>query len=368
MPTEFGAKRVAIVTGANLGTRAPGGTRTYVLGLVHFLDAQKVGVDLISNGPTEALPESCRIFEVSPEFIPSARGFQKRLRSWAKNVDFAHVGLLHFQRLDDLWALRSELRRIPSICTLHGNPRVSIRRRRGFLQSLVYGVTESRSIYLLRAIIAVDGNTAKAYRQLYPRLASRIQVIPVAVDYPRFHSQSNGVADTAGRPPVFLFAGRLSPEKRVHWIIDAVKACSVTGAQLSIAGSGPEEPALRAHANGSAVRFIGDTSQRSLADLYRQADALVLASEYEGIPTVALESLASGCPVVAISAEWSRNLPIQSGLVIAQDAGKLPGALMEAVRLRASRLSIDLPAQFRWPRVGREILDVYRRVAPAVVP
>ncbi len=365
---EHRRKRVAIVTGANLADGAPGGTRTYVRGLIRFLDTQGVGVDLLSNGPAGGISESCRILRISPEFVGRTLEFQSRLGRWAKRADLSDVGLLHFQRPDDLWWLRRLRPLPPSICTLHGNQRWSIRRRRGVLQGLVYRYIESRLLDRFREILAVDENTARAYRRWYPSAAPRIHVIPVAVDEGQFHHRRNGVLhDDPDRPPVFLYAGRLSPEKRIHLIIDAVKACPVPGSQLVIAGSGPEETALRERANCSAVRFLGDVSQPGLAHLYEEADALVLASEYEGVPTVALEALASGCPVVAISAEWCSSMPTQVGLILTADGRTLSDGLGKAVALRPSRRSVNLPHQFTWPVVGRAILDVYRRVSPEVL-
>jgi glycosyltransferase involved in cell wall biosynthesis len=47
------------------------------------------------------------------------------------------------------------------------------------------------------------------------------------------------------------------------------------------------------------VRFVGNLPQDQLRDWYGAADALVLATNLEGMPNVMLESLACGTPVVA---------------------------------------------------------------------
>lgn len=353
--------RVAIVTGANLSEGAPGGTRTYVLGLLRFLSSHGVEVDLISNGPAEGIPPSCRVLMASSRFTPRTLVFQRRLWTWARHADLARVRLMHFQRPDDLQALHSLRKLPPIVCTLHGNPRLAISRRYGPLPSFGYRLIESRTLMRCRAIIAVDESTARAYRGWYPALAGRIGVIPVAVDDTMFHSETSPVPRTHPRSPVLLYVGRLSAEKRIPLIIDAVRKLSHVGAELIIAGSGPEEDTLRTRARGSRTTFLGNVDQVQLGGLYRTADALVLASDYEGLPTVALEALSVGCPVVAIAAPWSEGLRNLSHDVIVSDRRYLPEALGRALELRNNRDSIRLPQQFSWPVVGEQILNVYRR-------
>jgi glycosyltransferase involved in cell wall biosynthesis len=47
------------------------------------------------------------------------------------------------------------------------------------------------------------------------------------------------------------------------------------------------------------VRVVESASSEDLCGAYTQASALVLASTYEGLPTVILEAMYFGCPVVA---------------------------------------------------------------------
>src|SRR5690606_30807724 len=69
-----------------------------------------------------------------------------------------------------------------------------------------------------------------------------------------------------------------------------------------LAGSGPEDAALKALASNLGVerrvRFLGALPHHALVDYYNAADCLVHASAREGMANVLLESLACGTPVV----------------------------------------------------------------------
>ncbi len=114
--------------------------------------------------------------------------------------------------------------------------------------------------------------------------------------------------------PVILSVGRLSREKRVDLLIEAVSM--LTGpAQLVIAGAGPAAGALRELAarlglagpggqvgRAGRVAFAGHVPDTDLPDLYRAADIFAIASEAELQSLATMEAMASGLPVVAAGA------------------------------------------------------------------
>jgi glycosyltransferase involved in cell wall biosynthesis len=99
-----------------------------------------------------------------------------------------------------------------------------------------------------------------------------------------------------------LFAGRLSEEKGLSTLLDAM--AKVAGAELVIAGEGPDRDALeeRARVLGIAdrVRFPGFLSGEAFEAAWRDAAMLVLPSRcWEVSPMVVQEAYARGRPVVA---------------------------------------------------------------------
>jgi glycosyltransferase involved in cell wall biosynthesis len=96
----------------------------------------------------------------------------------------------------------------------------------------------------------------------------------------------------------FLYFGRLRRQKGLATLI---RAAAMACVPLRIAGTGPEEPALRALSNqlGADVAFLGFLSGDALHNEIRQARATVLPSEwYENAPLSVMESYAFGKPVI----------------------------------------------------------------------
>ncbi|MBN9436372.1 glycosyltransferase family 4 protein [Bosea sp. (in: a-proteobacteria)] len=96
----------------------------------------------------------------------------------------------------------------------------------------------------------------------------------------------------------FVFAGRLAPEKGLATLIEAT---ALAGQRLVLAGTGPEEAALRelVARTGADVTFAGHLSGHELHRLIGRAKALVLPSEwYENAPISVLEAYALGRPVL----------------------------------------------------------------------
>lgn len=107
-----------------------------------------------------------------------------------------------------------------------------------------------------------------------------------------------------GTLPVVLFVGRLSDEKRVADLLDAVAMLPADRrVGVVIVGDGPEaahlkERAIALHHAGVEVVFAGPQPPAKVALWMSAANLLVLPSEREGCPNVVIESLACGTRVL----------------------------------------------------------------------
>lgn len=176
----------------------------------------------------------------------------------------------------------------------------------------------------------------------------------------------------AGR--VLLSVGHLTRRKGHHLAVEALP--ELPGTTLLIAGDGWYEAGLRemAAAFGVAdrVRFLGHVEQENLRDYYGAADALVLASNREGMANVLLESMACGTPVVATPV-WGTPEAVTTPEAGVLMRDRSAAALVEAVR----RLFASYPdraatrrhaAGFRWERTSREHLELLRQALDGKVP
>src|SRR5829696_1205490 len=148
-----------------------------------------------------------------------------------------------------------------------------------------------------------------------------------------------GRESTIVHPPVEL--SRFSPgpvgdhylvlaELMAHKRIDvAVRAFNALGRPLVVVGDGPEYRRLKRLA-GPTVRLTGRLSDGEVADLLRTSQALVVTAEEEfGI--AAVESLASGRPVIALRAGGVLETVTEGVTGAFYDDGDDPRALAAAV-------------------------------------
>jgi glycosyltransferase involved in cell wall biosynthesis len=102
----------------------------------------------------------------------------------------------------------------------------------------------------------------------------------------------------------FLYIGRLSVEKGLYDVIDAIRLLRERwgNATLKLVGAGPIREALEARVNelglDDAIEFLGTREIKEIEPLLLQATALVLPSHSEPWGLVVNEALSYGCPVV----------------------------------------------------------------------
>jgi glycosyltransferase involved in cell wall biosynthesis len=109
------------------------------------------------------------------------------------------------------------------------------------------------------------------------------------------------VRGAGGGPVEILYVGWLLEAKGVRELVQAVRG--LPKARLTLVG--PEDPAFVAslrpdlEALGERVRVLPPRPREEVRKLYRDADLLVLPTWREGFPTVVLEAMAAGLPLVA---------------------------------------------------------------------
>lgn len=95
----------------------------------------------------------------------------------------------------------------------------------------------------------------------------------------------------------FLSVSRLTSEKRIHLIIDAI--ASISNAELTIVGDGPLKKSLEIRVQrlelGDRVHFVG---WQDPAPYYKSADVFVQASRFEGYGVSLIEAGLSGLAIV----------------------------------------------------------------------
>lgn len=189
----------------------------------------------------------------------------------------------------------------------------------------------------------------------------RVVAIPNGLDPRIFHPIELAHSDREPRRRL-VGVGRLIPSKRFDFAISLLAQLERDiDLDLVIAGDGPERKRLEALAEGLPVTFLGHLSdRRTLADLLRSSDVLVMPSTSEGYPNAILEALGCGLPVVASDVPGIRAAK-GAGVRLVDDSHEAwCGAIKEA--LAAPRVTTPEIADriLSFDDVARRHLDVFQ--------
>ena len=149
---------------------------------------------------------------------------------------------------------------------------------------------------------------------LNQKVKQPINIIPNGIDLSMFTAVKNpgalrtrlGLSPDA---PILLTVGRMDPEKRLEFIVEAfgLIADRVPDAHLVFAGDGGARKKVEAKANSiqakDRVHFLGMVKRTELPDILHDATVFLSASTTEVHPISVIEAIASGLPFVAVRDE-----------------------------------------------------------------
>lgn len=210
-------------------------------------------------------------------------------------------------------------------------------------------VPEALTYALLRRFhSAADGTmvaTPSLMRELAARGFPRLMRWSRGVDCVRFHPDKRG--DLGLPRPIFLYAGRLAPEKNLEGFL----SLDLPGSSVLV-GDGPSAALLRR--SFPRAHFLGLQKGEALARTYASADVFVFPSRTDTFGMVLLEAMASGLPVAA--------LPVPGPLDVVGDSGA--GVLRSDLR-EACLAALGIPRErarahaetFTWAAATAQFLD-----------
>lgn len=300
-------------------------------------------------------------FPVMGGRFPVLRPFAPAADLWAQSIDFAVIQTRMYTQ--SIWAARQ--------CRRRGIPALVIDHSTGYMMHGGLGGVLGRWYEHLacgiirRCGFPFYGVSGDVCRWLKTFGISAAGTLPNAVDPEELAAlaRAEDRADWRQRLQVpadghlIAFVGRLIPEKGALQLAKAVQ--QLPGCVLAVAGTGPEEEALRAM--GGSVHALGALPHAQIVQLLSQADCYCLPTEYaEGFPTTLLEAAACRCPIVCThTAGTGELLPDGDYAVYLDDtrpeslAAALTTVLQDpgASRQRCERAFRNLAEHFTWQAV-----------------
>ena len=257
--------------------------------------------------------------------------------------------------------------RTVALAEAKGTARITQRRWYGFVRM------QARTARRLPdgSVITVSENSREDAVRDFGMRPEQFSVIPVGVDTEVFAPRGPRIPGL-----IVCLSSADTPMKGVAVLLRALASLpEESPARLVVVSQpkpgGPTERLVRDLGLGERVRFVSGLPQEDLAALLASAEIGCVPSLYEGFSFPAIESMASGCALIASDAGALPEVVGRDGeaglLVPAGDPGALAVALEKVLadadlrrRLGAAGRA-RVTERFSWRAIGAQTADVYRR-------
>lgn len=211
------------------------------------------------------------------------------------HIMFSNADIVHFHALGpSIFSFLPRLTGKKTVVTVHG---LDWKRKKwGYFARLFLKLCEYPAVFFPNRTVVIS-RLLKDYFE--SKFRKKVYFIPNGTNIRHDHIQKNTPLQEGG---YILFAGRLVPEKGVHYLIRAFKELN-TDKKLVIAGEPSFTDRYAAYLRRLAdknIEFLGFVPRQDLCRLYMNAYLFVLPSEVEGSSVSLLEAMSYGkCVLVS---------------------------------------------------------------------
>ena len=277
--------------GLVIGQLSIGGAEGQLLQLVRNLDRRYEAIVYCLTEGENLL--SKHFAEIGVEVVEIGGRGVERVRRLARRVAQDDVEVLHS------WLFLANAYAAAALVVASRKPLITSARNCK-IQSRFNRVANMLAFRRSSAIVVNSSDVSAYIVDHYRAPEHKIRVIYNGVDCEKFFPSKQ---PTLGHQPLVVGAGRLVRQKNYPLFLKAAAALAdrLPSLRFAIAGEGPlggelENMAARLGLQGR-LEFLG--LREDLAQVLRSASLFWLTSQWEGMPNVVLEALATGVPVVA---------------------------------------------------------------------
>lgn len=339
-----------------------GGAENMVAHLVSHLNLDRFNVRVFcvfGNPQNNHLEEEVRSHGVDIIYIGKKLGFSfkafwnlyKELNKFKPDVVHTHgtAGMY-----TSLWAMTHKVK---VLHTVHNMPQFELGKEKRKVMALMYRTGKAIPVGISHTIQHL---IAEMYK-----VKGAVELVYNPVDIERFACLRK-VDDFNG---LFITAGRLDKQKNQELLIRAFKRVTEKEkkAKLFILGEGPLRKTLEEKINAEHmsdnIELLGNVT--NIEQYFAKADAFVLSSDYEGLPLVLLEAMASGLPIVSTDVGGVKDIVTDNGILVdAGDEAALTSAMLnlaedKTVRKKLSENALNNVKQYDVNNIAEQYERLY---------
>ena len=260
--------------------------------------APATATPLADNPPEVALPYLVRsqIYTIpSPQAARDLRHALQRLQP-----DVVHASLT-LSPLDFRLPEICQQLRLPLVATFHSPFNARLRSATATTMRQFYKLYAPALARYSSVVVFSDLQAEELARLGVPQ--SRLAIIPNGIDS-RLWCPGPGAMPTIFQGKrLFLYMGRLAPEKNVEALLKAWRTVRPEGCMLAVVGDGPLRTSLPLASDDGTIYWWGyEKRLEQRLNLLRNAEVFILPSLVEGLSLALLEAMAVGTACVATDA------------------------------------------------------------------
>jgi len=297
-----------------------------------------------------------RRFFVAPSVLSSING-----------ADLLHIHAVDF--FVDFLSMSQMVHRRPIVLSTHGG--FFHTRWLNWLKSAFFRTVTRQTLKQVAAVICVSEHDYEIFSTIVPK--EKLHLVRNGVQVENYSGVQKNIT-----PGLLVGIGRVSPNKGIERLIEAVAEVRKTRPEVKMVWAGPDEKnriamlrdLARQAGVGDAVTFTGRVEGSELERLLSQANLFVSGSTYEGYGLSTIEAMSSGTvPMVTrvgIHPQLIRNG--ESGFLVDSDTASLAEGLRVALSegpaamARMGQQARDVSAQCTWRHAVQGYLEIYGTV------
>jgi len=268
-----------------------------------------------------------------------------------------------------------KLFKIPLLVTIHGSDLFP-------LKNILFKKLQKFVVINSDYVTVNSGATRYELVNRFPSYSQKIKIIPMGVDINIFKKKNLKKPKKYAKNKLLLFVGRLSDQKGLQYLIDAIPdvAKYYPNIKLLIIGSGPYEKILKEKVHDNKVKehveFLGSMLPLDISKYYNFADIFIIPSlstktGTEALGLSLLEAMASGCSVIGTNVG---GIPFViknnfNGILVRQkDSKELSMKIIALLKnkQKSVKLGNNAPVYVRnnysWEKVSKDFTKLYKDI------